>query len=156
MNQYFKWIIKIILCLIISTLSFQVNAWCIPDYKVFSNHENKIIYFPVEWFNNELISWPVYKINELFFLDIDSTCGWIDISNEKKFTVFDLSSFGILKYVINFIVIIIIYFLPIFLYWYLVFRKTNHLFIRTLIFFIPFFIWCIYIVWTFFWYSLIF
>ncbi len=156
MKKYLRLIIKLFLLSILSGFTLQANAGCFPDYQVYKNIENKTVYFPVEWFNREILDWPIYKISELTFLDIDSTCGWIDISNEKKFTVFDLSSFGIFKYVINFIVIIIIYFLPIFLYWYLVFRKTNHLFIRTLIFFIPFFIWSIYIIWTFFWYSLIF
>jgi hypothetical protein len=155
MNQYFKWIIKIILWLIISALSFQVNAWCIPDYKVFNNHENKIVYFPVEWFNNEIIVWPVFKIKELTFLDIYSSCGWIDVKNKERFTLFNLTHIGKLKYIINLLSLIVILFTPIFLYGYFIFRKTNYLFVRCFIFFVPFFFWSIYIISRFFLYSLI-
>ena len=153
MKNIFRWIF-ILFCMLILNYS-TVNAGCFPNYSVYKNYENKIVYFPVEWFNREIIEWPIFKIDELIYIDTDSTCWWIDITDEKRFTLFDLKNDSKIKYIINFLFILIIYFVSIILFAYLVFSKKNYLFLRTFIFFIPFFIWIIYIIWKFFLYSFI-
>lgn len=153
MKNIFRWIF-ILFCMLILNNS-TASAGCFPDYSVYKNHENKIVYFPIEWFNREIIEGPIFKINELVLLDIDSTCWGIDITDEKRFTLFDLNNDSKIKYIINFLLILIIHFTPIILFAYIIFRKTNYLLLRTFIFFIPFFIWVIYIIWKFFLYSFI-
>ena len=151
MKNVLRWIFFLFCILILNNST--ASAGCFPDYSVYKNHENKIVYFPVDWFNREIIEWPIFTIDELIYLDTDSICWGIDITDEKRFTLFDLKNDSKIKYIINFLLILITHFIPIFLFAYIVFRNTNYLLIRTFIFFIPFYIWITYIIWKFFLYS---
>ena len=132
---------KLLIILTLLLTYNSVEAGCIPKYSVYE-YKNQTVHMWFENINQTLIEWPIYNIENFNYILWYSWCSDVDITNSQKFHFWKLKWADYFYYWVNFFVLIIgIFFLPLFLISILIYKYIRSLFIKTFLFFILYFFW---------------